>query len=65
MWLPVVVRHDANFLRVCERTLRQHLADELNKLESEHGEIKFVSIVQHRQNKFIEAVVKVEDDHEI
>lgn len=64
MWLPVSVRHDESFLRVTERPLIEHLADKLNEIEQENGDIIAVTVVQHVEDKCAELLVKVKDGTE-
>ncbi len=63
MWHPVVVRRDKpGFLRTFERTISEHLSEELNKLEQQTGGQVVASIVVEDTEYDIEVVVKVEGE---
>lgn len=62
MWIPIKIRHDNNALRIFERTLEEHIADELNKLEKEKGAIKYIHQIEHIEDQLTTLVVRVEDD---
>ncbi len=63
MWHPVVVRRDKpGFLKPFERTISEHLSEELNKLEQETSGQIVASIVVEDTEYDMEVVVKVEGE---
>lgn len=62
-WHPIVIRRDKpGFLRPFERTISEHLSEELNKLEQQTGGNIVASIVIEDTESDIEVVVKVEGE---
>lgn len=62
-WHPVVVRRDKpGFLRPFERTISEHLSEELNKLEEQTGGEIVASISVEDTDCDIEVVVKVKGE---
>ena len=60
-WHPIVITRDRpGFLRPFERTLSEHLAEELDKLEKSTGCQVITAIVVADTENEVEVVVKVE-----
>lgn len=61
-WLPVHVRRDNNnFLHLAERPIAEHLAEELSKLEAQHGEIVYVFHIEASEDH-VSALVKIKEN---
>lgn len=61
MFIPVHVQHDDNFLRIGEAPLREKVAEKLNEIEKEYGDIDYPILLQHEENQFTELIVHVKE----
>ena len=60
-WLPIHVRRDnKSFLHLAEEPIAEHLVEELNKIEAEHGKISYMVTIESSEDHVL-AVVQVED----
>lgn len=60
-WIPVHVRRDnSTFLHLVERPIAEHLAEELQKVEEEQGEIVSVLRIATSED-FVSVLVKVKE----
>ena len=61
-WLPLHIRRDnKSFLHLVERPIADHLAEALNRLEAEQGEVSYVFTIEASEDHVL-AVVKIKGE---
>jgi hypothetical protein len=61
-WLPVHVRRDnKSFLHLVEEPIANHLAEELNRIETEQGRITYVVTIDSSEDHVL-ALVQVSNE---